>query len=332
MPKTASIMDESGWRKHYGWLLREFSDKQEIRAPEIAKALDVLPGSSRNRLADWSHYVKGDRIPTQSQLGRLAHALRVPFNVLRVATGYVDELLECCYTVATEARATKWPHKVSRRRAAFGLLFSLFPCEGMHIDNRLTVRGLMLGTTLRLNIVRERGFLTGHQWNATWLYPKRFRPAALVYDKFSPNVQYIGVDPETSQLIELDVTEETYVPNVVIRAEAQIDIASPIASTILLREAPPIPKSSSLAEAQRVLHVKTLPLGMRVKHATDIIHLWADSVDKRMAEEVREHLQQWDQRSLTQDAARWIRGEIAEKPDSVWLGDASGITLRRVRI
>jgi hypothetical protein len=331
MPKTASIMGESSWREHYGWLLKEFSEKQEIRAPQIAQALDTLPGSSRNRLSDWSHYVKGDRIPTQSQLSRLAQVLRVPFNVLRLATGYVDEPLECCYAVANEPRASKWPHKVSRRRAAFGLLFSLFPCKGMHIDNRLTLRGLMQGNTLRLNLVRERGFLTGHQWNATWLYPKRFRPAALIYDKFSPNVQYIGVDPDTSELVELNLTEETYVPNVVIRAQAQIDVASPIASTILSREPAPIPRTSCLAEAQRILHVKTLPRAMRVKHATDIIHLWADGVDKRTAEEVREHLQQWNQRSLTQDAVRWIRREIAEKPDSIWLSDPTEVTLRRVR-
>lgn len=274
MPRTASIMDEPSWREHYGWLLKEFSDKQEIRAPEIAKALDTLPGSSRNRLPDWSHYVKGDRIPTQTQLSQLARALRVPFNVLRVATGYVDEPLECCHAVVLEPSTTRWPHKVNRRRAAFGFLFSLFPCKGMHIENRLTVRGLMIGTTLRLNIVREHGFLTGHQWNATWLYPKRFRPKALIYDKFSPDVQYIGVDPGTKKFVDLKLTEETYVPNVTIRAEAQVDIASRIASTILSREPPSIPKSSCLSEAQRTLHVRTLPLGMRIKHSTDIIHFY----------------------------------------------------------
>jgi hypothetical protein len=318
MPRTASIMDELSWRKHYGWLLKEFSDEQEIRASEIAKALDTLPGSSRNRLPDWSHYVRGNRIPTQLQLRHLARALRVPFNVLRVATGYVDEPLECCYVVATESRAAKWPHKVSRRRAAFGLLFSLFPCKGMHIDNRLTVRGLMIGTTLRLNIVRESGFQTGRHWNATWLYPKRFRPQHLKYDKFSPDVEYLGEDPKTRKLVVMDVTEETYVPNVTIRAQAQIDIASPIAQTILGRQAKGIPKGCSLAEAQRTLHVKALPLAMRFKHAADVIHLWADSVDKATAEEVREHLQQWSQRSLTQDAARWIRGEIPDKPEQIW--------------
>ena len=209
---------------------------------QIGKELDALPDSTgRDRLADWSRYISGERIPTQPQLKRLSRALRIPFNVLRIATGYVDEPLQCCYRVAVDLCREDWPHEVKPRRAAFGLLFSLFPCKGMHIDNRLTVAGLMHGTTVRLNIVEEEGYLTGQHWNATWLYPERFQPHALIYDKFDANVQYITSAPESHELVELKVTEQTYVPNVAIRAEAQIDIASPIAETIVSGENIAIP-------------------------------------------------------------------------------------------
>jgi hypothetical protein len=320
MPKTRSILDEGSWRKHYGWLLGEFSDSQDIKASAIGKTLDAIPTSlGRNRLPDWSHYKKGSRIPTERQLVLLADALRVPYFVLRLATGYVDETLAACYAAAVNDEVHGWTHKVRPRRAALGLLFSLFSNEDMHIDNRWTLGGLMVGTTIRLNIVQEEGFLTGHDWNATWLYPEVFTAEMLRYDNFDPQVQYLGADPKTSQLVVLDITEETYVPNVTIRAEAQIDVASPIANSILSADYGEIPRSTSFAEAQRILHAKALPLSMRIDHAGDIFHLWADELDRAMAEEVREHLQQWDRRSLTQEAAQWVRGEIAKKPKKFWL-------------
>lgn len=186
-------------------------------------------------------------------------------------------------------------------------------------------------TTIKLNIAEEDGFLTGGQRNATWLYPERFRADALIYDKFDPNVQYVNLEPKTKKLVALPATEETYVPNVVIRAEAQIDVASPAASTILSLRHAEIPVTSSFAEAKRILHAKALPLAMRTNHATDIVHLWADGLDESTAREVREHLQQWKQRSLTQDAVRWVNGKLAEKPEQIWLG-AADVTLRRVRM
>jgi hypothetical protein len=319
MPRTSSIMDEASWREHFGWLLSDFSEKQQIKSIDIGRALDALPGSTgRNRLPDWSHYTKGDRIPTQPQLRQLANVLRIPFNVLRLASGYVDETIECCSAVAESGYVEGWAHAIGPRRAAFGLLFSLFRCEGMHIDNRWTMIGLMLGTTIRLNVFEEQGFMTGSEWNATWLYPETFRSEHLQYDKFDSSVHYVGLAAETSQLVELDVNEETYVSNVTIKAEAQIDVASPIATSILSVDPSTIPRSSKFAEAQRVLHARALPLEMRIDHAGDIIHLWADELDKATAEEVREHLQQWDHRSLTQEAAQWIRGELSEKPERIW--------------
>jgi hypothetical protein len=310
MPKTLSILDEASWKQHYGRLLELLAQYQNIRGAEIGKAIHRLDDATgRERLGDWSRIKSGKRIPTQLLLGELAAALRVPYNILRLSTGYVDETIESCYSVAMRPEIPEWRHPIAPRRAALGLLFSLFPNEEMHIDNRLSLRGILLGGVLRLNVVEDGGYQTGEHWNSTWLYPETFKPEHLIVIKSSGVTLLPGSKGEAAD----------FAPLTVIRAEAQIDAASDIAQTILSSEPETIPRQCMLYEALHVLHASSLSLSMRLDHAKDIVHAWADELDSKTAREVRQHLQQWVQRSLTVEAARWIkRGSKGDPPNRFW--------------
>lgn len=322
MPKTTSILDENSWRKHYGALLDELRNLQNIRPTDVAKGLDRLESSTgRNRLPDWSHYIRGDRIPTLTQLSRIASTLKIPETVLRLSTGYVDETLEACHAIAIGSFGSEWSHQVGPRRAALAFLFSLFPSKGMHIDIRCTLLGLMQGTVLRQNTDELEGYQIGTAWNGTWLYPQVFRPEHLIESVFSPDVTYIrvlNVGGDTG-LYEEKISASDFVPDVAICAEAQVDAASAIAASIVSCPSKRIPKSCPMFEAQRVLHSRAIPLTMRIDHAADIVHFWADELDKETANEVRVHLQQWNKRTLTSEAACWIRGIEPNQPDEIWL-------------
>jgi hypothetical protein len=314
MAKTGSIITEAVWKQHYGSLLQTISQYQNIKSTDVGKAIDALTGSTgRKRLADWSRITRGERLPSQALLRNIAARLRVPFNFLRLSAGYVDETLRCCYAVATE-RPAVWPYSVRPRRAALAFLFSLFPRPGMHIDARLSLGSIITGDVLHLN-VQEGGYLTGEFYNSTWLYPEVFKPEHLSFDEYNPDVTYVTMDG-----VVLVSSSAEFVPNARIRAEVQIDIASEIAAAILASPVPVIPKQCILYEAQRVLHATSLSLDMRLDHATDVVHAWADNLDGDTANEVREHLQQWVERSVTNEAAEWIRdGSKANRPKVFWM-------------
>ena len=160
-----------------------------------------------------------------------------------------------------------------------------------------------------LNVVDEGGYRTGEHWNSTWLYPEIFKPERLIVMKSRGVTLLPGQKRKAAYLAPLTV----------IRAEAQIDAASDIAQTILSSEPATIPKQCMLYEAVHVLHASSLNLSMRLDHARDIVHAWANELDSKTAGEVREHLQQWVQRSLTVEAARWIkRGSKGEPPEHFW--------------
>ena len=310
MPKTLSILDNESWKENYGKLLELLAEHQNIRGTEIGRAIHRLgDATGRERLGDWSRIKSGKRIPTQLLLGEIAAALHVPYNILRLSTGYVDETIAFCYSVAMRPEIPEWAHPIPPRRAALGLLFSLFPNDEMHIDNRLSLRGILLGSVLRLNVVDEGGYRTGEHWNSTWLYPEIFKPEHLIVMKSRGVTLLPGQKRKAAYLAPLTV----------IRAEAQIDAASDIAQTILSSEPATIPKQCMLYEAVHVLHASSLNLSMRLDHARDIVHAWANELDSKTAGEVREHLQQWVQRSLTVEAARWIkRGSKGEPPEHFW--------------
>ena len=76
----------------------------------------------------------------------------------------------------------------------------------MHIDNRLSLRGILLGSVLRLNVVDEGGYRTGEHWNSTWLYPEIFKPERLIVMKSRGVTLLPGQKRKAAYLAPLTVT------------------------------------------------------------------------------------------------------------------------------
>ncbi|MHB8145240.1 MAG: hypothetical protein ACYDEW_06345 [Vulcanimicrobiaceae bacterium] len=193
-------------------------------------------------------------------------------------------------------------------KVAIALLFALFPSdEGMHIGRTGSLFFWLLGNIVRLNLSSEDGFLTGEDWNGTWLYPVR-SPEYLTAHHETPDDPRIlwawSGEPRTEPWTWYST-----------HALLQVDLASPAAATILQVGRVPIPKNSPLYEAQRIMHRQSLPLTLRIRLTTEIVHYWTDQLNEELASEVREHLHPWNMRTITGDAARWIRGERIEPPD-----------------
>ena len=309
MPRTSSILDND-WRSWFGQTLKDAADFQHIEASRIAKQIDRGAGKGRARHGDWSRWVSGERTPTEYQLRELSTALRIPEPVLRLSAGYVDDLLGCAYTAAyQEGRSQSWSHPISPRRAAFALLFGLFPAPGMYVGRRFGVSAFLSGDAIRLNTTQEEGFLTGKGWNAAWLYAEQFNkncvvehpPAQVTFGPFSEH------SPELRPCFSL-------------RAIAQVDIASSVAASLLALERSEIPTTSILAEVRHTLHLRSIPIPMRLAHAADLVHAWADQLDCATAEDAREKLHPWSERTITGKAAKWIRkGLKVAPPEPFWL-------------
>jgi hypothetical protein len=225
---------------------------------------------------------------------------------MRVCAGYIDDLFECVYPLISGYVPNSWPFDVDPIRASLAFLFALFPDEDrMHIGNRGSIFRWMLGSTVRSNLTSEEGFLTGENWNAIWLYPIR-SPEHLVAHHETPD------DPHIVWVDEPRTEPWTWYS---MEAVLQVDLASPVASAILNGERIKIPKEHLLCEAQRAMHRNTLPLWMREDQTAEIVHYWADTFNKELAAEIREHVHPWCERTVTDDAARWVLGERIEPPD-----------------
>jgi hypothetical protein len=307
--KTASILTGKDWKKSFGEVLAMVAREQSITAEEIARRLDRLPGSTgRNRAGDWSRYVNRARIPTEGQLEPLSSALKVPLPVMRVCAGYVDDLFECVYALVSGEGPKSWAFCVDPIRASLAFIFALFPDEdGMHIGNRGSIFHWILGDTVRSNLTSEEGFLTGKSWNAIWLYPVRSAQHLIAHHERpdDPTVTWVWTgEPRTEPWTWYSM-----------QALLQVDLASPVASAILSGKRVPIPKQHLLYEAQRTMHRDALPLWMRAGQAAEIVHYWANTFNKDLAAEIREYIHPWCERTITEDAARWVRGERIEPPD-----------------
>jgi hypothetical protein len=88
----------------------------------------------------------------------------------------------------------------------------------MHTGNLCELWSFIAGRPLRLNLTESRGFLTGRQWNSTW-----------VCDPVNDPVIYVSVDGSipTTPWVEYSL-----------KAKIQTDIASRLAATILTCEPP----------------------------------------------------------------------------------------------
>jgi hypothetical protein len=309
MAKTASILAGHDWKTSFGQLLDMVAREQKIEPEEIARRLDRLPGSSgRNRVGDWSRYVNKGRIPTEAQLVPLSDVLRVPLPVMRVCAGYVDDLFECVYPLTSGEVPKNWAFGVDPIRASLALLFALFPDQArMHIGNTGSIVRWIYGSSVRSNLTSEQGFLTGEDWNAIWLYPVRSPDHLIAHHERpdDPTVTWVWMgEPRTEPWTWYSM-----------RALLQVDLASPVAATILGSKRASIPKGNLLCEAQRTMHRHALPLSMRAGQAAEIVHHWADTFNKDLAAEVREHVQPWCERTITDEAARWVSGERIRPPD-----------------
>jgi hypothetical protein len=307
LPKTASILSKSDWLESFGKTLESLSEAQGIDGGTIGRNIDDVPGAGRRRQADWSRWTSGKRVPTPFLLGKLSKILNIPEPVLRVAAGYVDDILE---TSQSAAHLERWPDDlnilVSPRRAAFALLFGLFPGKDMYVGRRYSLSWFVFGNIIRPNTTNE-GFLTGSSWNAAWLYPEHITPDNLI--------EYSG--PYTR--VAGDEGPINTSPSYKAQAVAQVDIASPAAAAILSLEREPIPKESMLWEAQHILHAATIPISLRTKLAAKIIHAWAEAVDLSLAQDVREKLHPWVQRTITREASDWVRaGSPGKPPKRFW--------------
>jgi transcriptional regulator with XRE-family HTH domain len=308
MAKTASILTGPDWKKSFGQVLTMAANEQEITVDDIARRLDRLPGSTgRNRAGDWSRYVNKGRIPTEAQLEALSNVLRVPLPVMRVCAGYIDDLFECVYPIISGNAPEPWGFPVDPVRASLAFLFALFPGERMHIGNRGAIERWMRDNTVRSHMTREEGFQTGEQWNAIWLYPVR-SPGHLIAHHDRPD------DPTVTSVWEGEPRTEPWTWYSM-EALLQVDLASPVVAAILSGKRAEIPKNHLLFEAQQAMHRRLLPIGMRVRQAAEILHHWADTFNKDLAAEVREHVHPWNIRTITDDAARWVLGERIEDPD-----------------
>ena len=92
-----------------------------------------------------------------------------------------------------------------------------------------------------------------------------------------------------------------------------------VAKAILNGKRLAIPTQHLLCEAQRTMHRNALPLSMRAGQTAQIVHYWADEFNKDLAAEIREHVHPWCERTITDDAARWVQGERIEPPDPATL-------------
>lgn len=306
MAKTKSILDEDGWKQSFGILLELLKKEQNIAPKTIAQHLDGLSRTERHsrskgRGSDWWRYVNDERIPTEAQLKPLATALKISLPVLRLCAGYLDDVFECVYAATTCEVPDDWTYPIGATAAAMALLFSLFPRQrDMHIGRRSSVAFWIHGNIVRLNLSPEEGFKTGSGWNAIWLYPVRDASYLLHHHESpeDPGIVFVG-EPRT--------TPWTWYS---LRAILQVDLGSELAKSVLSYPRNPIPKTSLLCEAQQILHRKALPLDLRLDIISQIIHRWADKLNRDLAAEIREHLHPWDQRTITDEASQWIRGDL----------------------
>ena len=316
MARTSSILSEPEWKSGLGDLLKELADIQNMKPIQIAKHLDRFEGSrGQARTSDWTRYASGERIPSELQIPRLAEALHVPVTIMRVCTGYIDDIFECVYGLLLDNRAAT-EFAVSKTRVAFAFLFSLFPTDEMHTGNFCALWSFIMGRPVRMNLDPDQGFCSGQGWNATWLYPENPQVPDLSETTVDPSlVTVIHVGPTRAKRSDQPWIEYS------ISSQVQVDIASPNASRILASPRVKIPSSDALCEAQHILHAKSLPLFVRDKLATEIVHSWADKYDKQIAHEVRRDLFPHRQKTITNAAAAWIRDQQRERPEyeDFWL-------------
>lgn len=310
MARTNSILSEADWKRNFGDLLKMVAEHQNISAGDIGRHLDRLPGSSgRGRISDWLRYTENGRIPTEQQLDLLSQAIRVPRSILRLCVGYVDDIFECIHAVASGHHTLEWNFPIEPQKAALALLLSLFPKDEMYIGNPCSLFGWLWGKTVMLNLSPDEGVLSGPNWNAVWLYPMRSERHIMEHYERpdDPSIVWVG-EPRTEPWTWYSM-----------RALIQVDVASPLACTILKTDGIEIPKNEALFEAQRILHGTSLPLTMRIDHATDMVHYWANRVNRKVADELRECLHPWNERTITDEAARWVRGELSVRPTDFWV-------------
>lgn len=309
MPQTRSILSDADWRHNFGRVLSLLAEHQNINSQEIGRRLDRLDGSTgRARMADWSRYTKEGRIPTELQIKNLAASLRISSRILRVCAGYVDDIFEGVYSVVHTRKFGVWDHKISQRDAGIALMLSLFPSEGMHVGNPCSMFGWMLGNTIALNLEDDKGVQSGEHWNAVWLY--EMKADNLIERSCLPNAEglvWLGM-PRTEPWTEYYM-----------RASTQVDLASSVASDILAAGSLKIPKDNYLSSAQQIMHLKNLPLLLRIELVTSIVCHWVDDIVGGSECEVRENLHPWAHRTISGEAAKWVRGEVATRPDDFWL-------------
>lgn len=311
MARTKSILTEADWKQSFGELIKSVAEEQGIRPQDIGRRLDHLPGSTgRTRTSDWWRYVNQGRIPTETQIPALAEALRIPLHVLRVCAGYVDFIFESAYAAVSGGVPEGWDFPVTPAKVAIALLFALFPSDnGTHIGNTGALFRWLSGNLVQGNLSNEDGFLTGEGWNSTWLYPVRSPEHLITHHETrdDPSVTSVQIGeeplPETWTWYEM-------------QALLQIDLASPAAFSLFQLEGKAVPKNAPLFEAQRVMHSRALPLFVRIANASEIIHNWADALDRDLAAEIREHIHPWKHRTITDEAARWVLGERIEPDNS----------------
>jgi hypothetical protein len=160
---------------------------------------------------------------------------------------------------------------------------------------------------VRSNLTREEGFLTGKRWNAIWLYAVR-QPESVIDHHERPD------DPNITWAWDGEPRTEPWTWYSM-QAVLQVDLASPAAAAILDGKRVAIPKEHLLCEAQQTMHRTALPLWMRARQTADIVHYWANEYNKDLAAEIREYAHPWSERTITDEAARWTRGERIELPD-----------------
>jgi hypothetical protein len=229
--------------------------------------------------------------------------------VLQVCAGYVDDIFECAYAAISGKAPAQWDFPVSPTKAVMALLLSLFPSEReTHIGREGDLLSWMSGDIIRPNLSSSEGFLTGDGWNSIWLYAAR-SPEHLIEHHETPD------DPRRKWVWVSEPRTEPWTWYSM-RAVLQVDLASPVAARILESEHREIPSTVALVDAQQILHRKSLELTKRFGLATEIVNYWADQLDKELAAEVREYLQPGIETTITEDAARWVRGERIEIDES----------------
>jgi hypothetical protein len=310
MPQTGSILTDTELRGVFGELVHMTADYQKLDPKTIAHRLNRMEGGERSRLPDWSRYRTGQRIPSPLQLAELARALRLPEAALRVCAGYVDDIFKGVYCAVNRGlKSATFSNRRPTRRAAFALLFSLFPTNDMPLGRTCSLLNFVVGRVVALNLTQRRGFVTGEDWTSAWLFPMPLTTEMLILNRPDPTLQLISVPGNVN-------TKGAFYS---VRALGQVDIASPVAKNIILGGTKPIPKSDLLFEAMHLLHIRRIPLETRVEFATELIHLWANDLDREMAEGVRNSLQPWRERTLTSTAVAFIKGRRKRAPERIWV-------------